>query len=77
MGNLDRITVNAARMGGQPCIRDLRITVRRVLEALVIYPDHEELRSEYPDLDDEDIRQALAFAAANLDDRTIDFRAAG
>jgi uncharacterized protein (DUF433 family) len=42
------------------------------LEALAVYPDREELRREYPELEDEDIRQALAFAAANLDERIID-----
>lgn len=73
---LDRITINSERMNGQPSIRDLRITVRRVLEALAIYPDREELRREYPELEDEDIRQALAFAAASLDDRVIDVTAA-
>jgi len=60
----DRITIDPARMNGQPCIRGLRITVHRVLEAVALYPDREELRREYPELDDEDIRQALAYAAA-------------
>jgi uncharacterized protein (DUF433 family) len=59
-------------MNGQPCIRDLRLTVRRVVEAVATYPDREELKREYPDLDDEDIREALAYAAANLDDRIIE-----
>ena len=63
MTTFDRITINPQRMNGQPCIRDLRLTVRRVLEALVIYPDRAELRREYPELEEEDIRQALAFAA--------------
>lgn len=67
----DRITYDPATLNGQPCIRNLRLTVRRVVEAVAIYPDREELRQEYPELDDEDIRQALEFAAANLDDRTI------
>ena len=48
-----------ARLDGQPCIRDLRLTVRRVLEAMATYPDREELRREYPELEDEDLRQAL------------------
>lgn len=65
MTKLDRITINPERVNGQPCIRDLRITVRRVLDALALYPDREELRREYPELDDEDIRQALAYAAAS------------
>jgi hypothetical protein len=37
-------------MNGQPCVRDLRLTVRRVLEALATYPDREELLREYPGL---------------------------
>ena len=73
---LDRITCSGDRMNGQPCIRNLRITVRRVLEALATYQDREEFHREYPELDDEDIRQALAYAAASLDDRIIDSSAA-
>ena len=67
----DRIRCDPARVNGQPCIRDLRLTVRRVLEALAAYPDREELRREYPELEDEDIRQALEYAAASLDDKTL------
>jgi uncharacterized protein (DUF433 family) len=69
----DRITINPNRMNGQPCIRDLRLTVRRVLEILAIYPNREELYREYPELEEEDIRQALAYAAASLEDRVIEF----
>jgi uncharacterized protein (DUF433 family) len=68
---LDRITVDVARMGGEPCIRDLRLTVRRVLEALALYPDRAELKREYPELEEEDIRQALAYAAALVDDKVV------
>ena len=71
MSSFDRITTDPARMNGEPCIRDLRLTVRRVLEALAIYPNREELKREYPELEDEDIRQALAFAAASLDDKVL------
>lgn len=69
MSTFDRITFDPAVLNGQPCIRGMRLTVRRVLEALATYPDRAELRSEFPELDDEDIRQALEYAAANLDDR--------
>jgi uncharacterized protein (DUF433 family) len=69
----DRITINPNRMNGQPCIRDLRLTVRRVLEILAVYPTREELYREYPELEEEDIRQALAYAAASLEDRIIEF----
>jgi len=67
----DRITIEPAKMGGQPCIRGMRITVRRVLEILATYPDRNELFADYPDLEEEDLRQALAFAAATVDG-TID-----
>ena len=68
----DRITVDPARMNGQPCVRDMRLTVRRVVELAAFYPDCEELRREYPELEDEDIRQALLYAATYLDDRVVD-----
>lgn len=67
----DRITCDPAKLDGQPCIRDLRLTVRRVLEAMATYPDREELRREYPELEDEDLRQALEYAAAVLDDKSV------
>ncbi len=74
MTEFDRITSDPAKLNGQPCIRGMRLTVRRVLEALATYPDREELRAEYPELEDEDIRQALAYAAANLDDKVVELR---
>ena len=72
MVKLDRITVDPTRMQGQPSIRDLRLTVRRVIELLGLYPDRNELRNEYPELEEEDIRQALAYAATYLDDRVVE-----
>ncbi|MGH7284376.1 MAG: DUF433 domain-containing protein [Polyangiaceae bacterium] len=74
---LDRITTDPARLGGQPCIRDLRITVRRVLDALRTYPDRNELFRQYPELEEEDLRQALAYAEALVDDRVVDLVRAG
>ena len=73
MVTLDRITVNPARMNGQPCVRDLRLTARRVIGLLAIYPDRDELHREYPELEEEDIGQVLAYAAAQLDDRVVEF----
>ena len=63
---LDRITSNPNKMNGQPCIRDLRLTVRRVVNLLVVYPDREELFREFPELEEEDIQQALIFASSYL-----------
>ena len=68
----NRITMNTAKLNGQPCIRNLRLTVRRVLEALALYPERDDLKREFPELEDEDIRQALEFAAANLADEVIE-----
>jgi len=51
----------------------MRLTVRRVVEAVALYPDWKDLQEEYPELDNEDIRQALEFAAMNLDTQTIDW----
>jgi uncharacterized protein (DUF433 family) len=67
----DRITVDPSVMNGRPCIRGMRLTVRRVVEAVALYPDRSELRQEYPELEDDDIRQALEFAAGNLDDEVM------
>jgi len=72
----DRITIDPEIMNGQPCIRGMRLTVRRVVEAAALYPDRDELKAEYPELDDEDIRQAFEFAADNLDDQVISLGAA-
>ena len=53
-------------------IRDLRLTVRRVVELVALYSDRKELFQEYPELENEDIQQALMFAALNLDDKIIE-----
>jgi uncharacterized protein (DUF433 family) len=69
MAKLDRITVEPGKMNGQPCIRGMRITVKRMVLAIAAYGTGEELKRAYPDLEDEDIRQALAYAASSLEDR--------
>ncbi len=58
MNNFDRITSDPT---GQPAIRGKRVTVRRVIEALALCPTWDDLRSVYPQLDLEDVRQALEF----------------
>ena len=72
----DRITIDPDQMAGQPCVRHMRLTVRRVLQAIATYPDRRDLLREYPELEEEDIKQVLEFAAANLCDETADFRVA-
>jgi uncharacterized protein (DUF433 family) len=69
---IDRITTNPRQMNGQPCIRNMRLTVKRVVELLATYPDRSELFQEFPELEEEDIRQALVFVSSYLDDRIIE-----
>jgi uncharacterized protein (DUF433 family) len=66
MTRFDRITSVPTTLNGQPTIRGMRLTVRRVIEALANYPNWDDLRAEYTELEPEDIRQALEFAAQNL-----------
>ncbi len=72
----DRITIDPNQMGGQPCVRNMRLTVRRVLEAIATYPNREDLFREYPELEEEDVKQILGFAAANISDEALEFRVA-
>ena len=72
----DRITLDPQMMNGQPCVRGMRLTVRRVLEVISLYPDRADLFREYPELEEDDLKQVLAFAAASLDDSLLDFRVA-
>jgi len=72
----DRITRTAEKMNGEPCIRDTRLTVKRILKLLAIYPDRVELLREFPDLEPQDLEQALAFAAASIDDKVIQLQPA-
>ena len=61
---------------GQPCVRGMRLTVRRVVESVSLYPNRDDLLRNYPELEPEDIQQALAFAAANLEDSAAETDAA-
>jgi uncharacterized protein (DUF433 family) len=54
----------------------MRLTVRRVVEAVAMYPNRDDLFRNYPELDREDLNQALAFAAANLEDTARETTAA-
>ena len=57
------ITVEPDKRGGKPCIRGMRITVADVLGWLAAGMSHEEIRSDYPEVTEEDIRACLAYAA--------------
>ena len=59
----DRITIEPGKRSGKPCIRGLRITVSDVLDYLAGGMSEDELLADFPDLQREDIRAVLAFAA--------------
>jgi uncharacterized protein (DUF433 family) len=69
--NLERITVNPHQMGGLPCIRGLRIPVATVLRMLAGGMSEQEILADYPDLQLEDIRECLRFAAASATEREL------
>ena len=63
MNYRDRITIEPGKRGGKPCIRGLRITVSDVLEYLASGMTEEQILEEFPDLEAQDIKAVLAFAA--------------
>ena len=65
MEEMDRITFDPQIMRGTACIRGMRITVSHVIGMLAGGMSEEEILLEYPDLELEDIRQALEYAASN------------
>ena len=69
--DFDRITIEADKMNGQPCIRGMRLPVKRVLALISQYPDRQELFKEFPDLEEEDIKQALEYAQTLVEDKTL------
>jgi uncharacterized protein (DUF433 family) len=66
-----RITVDPQQMGGVPCIRGLRIPVATVVSALAEGITQDDILALYPDLEAEDIREALHFAAEALQERQL------
>lgn len=67
----ERITVDPHRMGGVPCIRDLRVTVSMVLGQLAGGRSIDQVLADYPYLEREDILAALEFAAAAVNGRDV------
>ncbi len=66
---LDRITYNPSICLGQPTIRGMRITVAFVLKLLASKLSVQEVLEAYPELEDEDIRQSLNYAAWTVSDK--------
>jgi uncharacterized protein (DUF433 family) len=63
IAGFDRITFEPGKMGGRACIRGLRITVGLIVALIADGVPREEILADYPDLELQDIRQALAYAA--------------
>ena len=66
-----RITAQADQMGGDPCIRSLRIPVATVVELVAQGVTEDDILADYPDLERPDIREALRFAAEAVRERTL------
>ena len=66
-----RITVDPKKMGGVPCIRNLRLPVATVVSMVADGMDREEILAAYPDLEGEDINEALRYAAVAVREREI------
>jgi uncharacterized protein (DUF433 family) len=66
-----RITVNPNQMGGVPCIRGLRIPLSTVVGMVAEGMTEEEILKAYPDLEREDIREALQYAAEAVREREL------
>ncbi len=74
IAGLDRITFDPQIMGGKACIRGMRITVSLILTLVANGMTPEEIIKEYPDLEPEDIQQALKYAAWLAEDRVYEVK---
>jgi len=68
---LERITVEAGMCGGRPCIRGLRVRVTDILGMLAEGVSHEEILKDFPYLEPDDIKAALAYAARQSDHAVV------
>jgi uncharacterized protein (DUF433 family) len=68
---LDRITLQPDRMGGKPCIRDMRVTVGMIVGQIAAGRTFDSLLVDYPYLEREDVVQALRYAAWRAEEREI------
>ena len=66
-GLLSRITIEPGKCGGRPCIRGMRIRVVDILQMLAGGSSEAEILQDFPDLESDDIKAALAYAAATMD----------
>ena len=76
MHGLERITRNVTVMGGKPCVRGMRVTVGMIVGLVASGRTFGEILAAYPYLEDEDIRQALAYAAWRVEEIGVPLPAA-
>ena len=67
MNYMQRITFNPNQCGGRPCIRGMRIRVKDVLDLVAAGIPEPEILADFPDLEADDIKASLEYAAAQLD----------
>lgn len=60
----DRLTIEPGKLGGSVCIRGLRFTVEQLLEMVVDGWSYERIHEDFPFIEPEDVRQAVAYAAS-------------
>lgn len=75
MKHLDRITFDPMVMGGKPCIRGMRVTAGMIVGLVASGYDNERILQAYPYLEEEDIRQALVYAAWRAEEIEVPFAA--
>lgn len=73
----NRITLDPAKCFGKPCIRGLRMPVASVLSYLASGMTADDILREWPELEIEDIRQALAYASWAMEERVVSLEPAG
>ena len=71
MQNFSRITFDPQVMGGKPCIRGMRVTVGALVGLIAAGKTIEEVLTEYPYLEREDVLQALSYAAWRAEEREV------
>lgn len=74
--DLDRITFDANVMGGKPCIRGMRVTVGTIVGLVAAGHSFVEILKAYPYLEEEDLREALTYAAWRVEEIELPLAAA-
>lgn len=72
MDALKRITVDPKVMGGKPCIRGMRVTVGTIVGLIACGKTTEEILTEYPYLERDDVMEALSYAAWRSEERELE-----